>query len=157
MRCEILMSQYTMIHPGTCCFCVADKQLPVTARFYQWLSGSKLRRHLNLHLREVCWPLTCPHPLCNINIEDLKGFGHHMVDFHGKRLYTKAFDKEPNEIVQSTASQLTLRTSTRKVGVRQPVWTKQDKEIPGLSVFTLPPSKSHLGEKFESIETCISG
>ena len=140
------MSRYTLIYPGLCCFCAQNEQLPVTSRVLQWISAPKLKLHTNQHLKDIVWPIKCPHPLCEATVKDVASFNHHMVDYHGKKLYSHPFTSKPKEFYQSTVAERTLRSAGRYDGLQSQVWKSWDKYYPGTSVFrAFPTGKDQAG------------
>ena len=92
-------------------------------RLSQHTSPSKLRRHIEGHLANVIWPISCPHPLCAIELRSSQDFENHMVDVHGKKFLrntckTGARKGKPSEKGKRFA------TSGWKFGMKNQVWTK---------------------------------
>lgn len=120
MSCEIRVNRYTLVHPGTCIFCLNDTRLPATARMDQWTSPGGLYEHVAYHLQSVSWPIACPHPMCDLEIHNHDQFNCHMIDVHSKGLHTKAFGMFPKQAdgTSKYESALTKRKYARLNGTR---------------------------------------
>jgi hypothetical protein len=82
-RCGTATYCHTLVHPGSCPFCVGDISLPASERLKPWSRDHKLWIHVNEeHLVDCQWPLECPHPLCDTTHEDVASFQFHLMDVH---------------------------------------------------------------------------
>ncbi|KAI9768035.1 MAG: hypothetical protein M1839_004298 [Geoglossum umbratile] len=59
-----------------------DKTLPADARLQEWKRDADLMPHLENHISRTNWPSGCPHPLCNLQIQDKTSFWYHLSDAH---------------------------------------------------------------------------
>lgn len=83
--CEVITYCSTLVRPALCPFCLGDNRPGVSAseRWKTWNRENQLRDHLReVHLKKVCWPSTCPHPLCNIELDNQVSFVYHLIDMH---------------------------------------------------------------------------
>ena len=135
-RCEVKTSHYTLITPGLCPFCVGDCQLPANESFYQWESPKALWDHVQTHMdANVEWPLPCPHPMCNIVLQDAKNFDHHMVDMHGKSYLLGSHAGSTAHISTKKSHKSVLpKAQPNKMGLRSGSLSS-----PGQSVFSVRP------------------
>ena len=126
--------------------------LPAEARTYQYTDSTLLRRHLQLHLRDLAWPIACPHPLCMVDVKGREDFGYHMIDYHGKGIHTKDFYTGFIDNVRGTAPEHARKTAKREIGGRTKkrdgeghrLWTVYDRVLPcqGVSVYNLETGAS---------------
>lgn len=82
--CGTITYCHTLLRPALCPFCLGDKRPEVSAtkRWSSWTREAQLRDHLQQHLLEACWPLKCPHPLCNLELDNQLSFVYHLTDVH---------------------------------------------------------------------------
>ena len=74
---------HTLVRPGYCPFCLNDPILPAADRSKSWTRDHKLWIHVNEHLDQCQWPRVCPHPLCDVVVDDSGTLQFHFVDEHG--------------------------------------------------------------------------
>ena len=91
MRCDIHVSRWCLISPGTCPFCLGDRGLAADERTYQWTVISRLWTHIEGHLDGLSWPTDYPHPLCVKELKNVEDFNLHMIDVHGRGFSTRRF------------------------------------------------------------------
>jgi hypothetical protein len=85
-RCGPIIYLHTLIRPGFCPFCLGNKELPTSSRRGSWTKADMLRVHLSEHIEAICWPFTCPHPLCSLRLDNRKTFTFHLKDTHSIEL-----------------------------------------------------------------------
>jgi len=85
-RCSSITYCSTLLRPSFCPFCLGDHQLPAASRWRRWTREAKLWSHLESHLAVSCWPSTCPHPLCSLELSDELSFLYHLNDVHSLRM-----------------------------------------------------------------------
>ena len=85
-RCASITYCNTLVRPAFCRFCLRGKQLPASSRWSSWTREAKLWSHLGEHLATACWPRTCPHPLCSLELESEKSFLYHLIDVHNLQM-----------------------------------------------------------------------
>jgi hypothetical protein len=81
-RCGTVTYCHTLVRPGYCPFCIGDDAHSATKRLESWTRDHKLWLHVNEHLTGRRWPVHCPHPLCNLSLEDETAFQFHLRDDH---------------------------------------------------------------------------
>ena len=111
-RCEIYTYRHTLLAPGICPFCVGGCEFAPAKRFYQWTSSIRLWQHVDVHLKWVSWPMSCPHPLCKVTIGDRELFDYHLVDTHGKHSSAKETLKRKREKAMSRVCREKKRLDT---------------------------------------------
>lgn len=81
--CGTVTHCHTLMRPGYCPFCVADKTIPATERLVSWARDHQLWNHVEEHLEACSWPRNCPHPLCDASVfEEPEALRYHLVDEH---------------------------------------------------------------------------
>ena len=85
-RCASITHCSTLVRPAFCPFCLGDQKLPAQRRLASWTREAKLWSHLGPHLQVARWPLTCPHPLCDLQLNDERLFLFHLRDTHDLRI-----------------------------------------------------------------------
>lgn len=67
-----------------CPFCLGSSGMP-SHRYRQFPEGGlSLKEHIhNHHLRYICEPFTCPHPLCKKEIKSIDELFKHLTETHG--------------------------------------------------------------------------
>jgi len=115
-RCGRLTYCGTLIHPAYCPFCLNDKRLFASLRWRHWIREEQLRDHLQFHLRAICWPLQCPHPLCHLQLDDETSFLYHMVDVHGLTIKSCLNKRHQNESSEPFVQQLPNVLGTKRKG-----------------------------------------
>ena len=92
--CSIIVHCSTLVRPAFCPFCMGDNTLSASLRWSSWIRQEKLWRHLESHIKTSCWPLDCPHPWCNLELDDETSFLYHLNDAHDlRRNHNKMFRK----------------------------------------------------------------
>ena len=89
-RCASITYCHTLVRPAFCPFCIGDNQLSPSSRYTSWTREAKLRSHLQSHLEASRWPLVCPHPLCNLELNNETLFLSHLNDVHSLRMSSYA-------------------------------------------------------------------
>jgi hypothetical protein len=83
-RCGSVTSCYTLVRPAYCPFCIGKLDDPAPKRLQSWTRDRKLWDHIRQHhLADCLWPGKCPHPLCDVILEDYVTFEAHLVNEHG--------------------------------------------------------------------------
>lgn len=115
-RCGLLLYCGLLLRPAFCPYCLGDARLDASKRSRSFTAETKLRPHLKHHIQASCWPLQCPHPLCDSTLEDRTSFLYHLSDIHGlKRTVTQLrFDSEPHIQLWKPASSGADIDSSRK-------------------------------------------
>jgi hypothetical protein len=49
--------------------------------------------HLEEHIKQSHWPPSCPHPLCDLQLNDEESFYYHLIDIHSL-CHRKEYGKE---------------------------------------------------------------
>jgi hypothetical protein len=80
--CGTITYIHTLVRPGFCPFCLGNEALPATRRLESWTRDRKMWGHMNEHLVGMQWPCRCPHPLCDVSLEDEAALSFHFVDEH---------------------------------------------------------------------------
>lgn len=82
-RCGTVTHCHTLVHPGSCPFCIGKKSLPASERLKPWSRDHKLWMHVkDEHLTDCQWPLMCPYPLCETSHGDSTSFQFYLIDVH---------------------------------------------------------------------------
>jgi hypothetical protein len=81
-RCASITYCNTLVRPAFCPFCMSNSKLPASSRWQSWTRDILFWRHLESHLEEACWPSQCPHPLCNLQLDNEELFLFHLRDVH---------------------------------------------------------------------------
>ncbi len=97
-------------------FCLNDKRIVASLRWRHWIREEQLRDHLRFHLRAICWPLQCPHPLCHLHLDDETSFLYHMVDVHGLTVKSCTSDRHRNESSEPFVQQFPNVPRTKRKG-----------------------------------------
>ena len=80
-RCGTVTHCHTLIRPGYCPLCVADKSLPASERLKSWSRDHFLWKHVEeKHLTNCMWPLVCR--TCDSSHDDPTSFEFHLIDTH---------------------------------------------------------------------------
>jgi hypothetical protein len=82
-RCGTIIYCHTLIRPAYCPFCLGNAASPAIQRLESWSRDHKLWNHVNNHLQECRWPISCPHPSCDTSFDDEMTFQFHLIDSHG--------------------------------------------------------------------------
>ncbi|KAI9773297.1 MAG: hypothetical protein M1839_002157 [Geoglossum umbratile] len=84
-RCGSITYYHTVIRPAYCLFYLGDETLSADSRLQEWTRDADLMPHLEKHISEARWPSGCPHPLCNVQMQDETSFWYHLSDIHNLR------------------------------------------------------------------------
>lgn len=81
--CGTVTHCHTLMRPGYCPFCMADKTIPAPERLVSWVRDHQLWDHVEEHLEAGPWPRNCPHPLCGASVfVEAEALRYHLVDEH---------------------------------------------------------------------------
>jgi hypothetical protein len=67
-KCGTITYCQTLVRPGFCPLCLADKGLTPSHRVASWSRDHTLWTHVNELLLGQSWPMPCPHPLCEVSL-----------------------------------------------------------------------------------------
>jgi hypothetical protein len=81
--CGIVTYIHTLVRPAFCPFCLGNEAFPAARRLESWTRDRQLWGHMNDHPAGKQWPSRCPHPLCDISLEDEAALQFHFLDKHG--------------------------------------------------------------------------
>jgi hypothetical protein len=103
-RCATITYCNTLFRPAFCPFCLGDETLLVSKRWTSFAKDANHRSHLEqYHLGTCHWPSNCPHPLCNLQLDDETAFLHHLSDMHGlratRKLRVRSQEHNPKDFV----------------------------------------------------------
>ena len=82
-RCGTLSYYYTLFRPGYCPFLVGAETEAAARRLQSWSRDFDLWTHVNDEITGRRRPMSCPHPLCDVLLEDDRGLQFHFIDDHG--------------------------------------------------------------------------
>ncbi|PPJ60936.1 hypothetical protein CBER1_08602 [Cercospora berteroae] len=83
MSCGVTSENDVLILPGLCPFCLADHDLPAAKKYNQYIRKFLLHSHITKeHLSRAKWPLPCPHPKCEAQLESVPEFWDHVEEIH---------------------------------------------------------------------------
>ncbi|KAI9767334.1 MAG: hypothetical protein M1840_005743 [Geoglossum simile] len=100
-RCGSITYCHTLIRPAYCPFCLGNETLSAEKRLQAWTRDSDLMVHLEKHISQVHWPSSCPHPLCDAELNDETSSWYHLNDAHNLRKASKKGQKRRWEAVAS--------------------------------------------------------
>lgn len=82
-RCGTITHCHTLVRPGYCPFCLGKSASAAARRPGPWSRDHSLWQHIDQHLQGLVWPLSCPHPLCDVIMEHTQHLRYHFMDDHG--------------------------------------------------------------------------
>jgi hypothetical protein len=81
-RCGTLSYGYTLVRTAYSLFRLGSTTKPAAYRLQSWSRDFDLWAHVNEELRGGRWQMRCPHPLCDIRLEDERDLQFHFIDDH---------------------------------------------------------------------------
>ena len=84
-RCGSITYCHSLVRPAYCPFCLGNETLSADKRLQAWTRDADLMPHLEEHISKAHWPSTCPHPLCDVQMQDETSFWYHLSDAHNLR------------------------------------------------------------------------
>jgi hypothetical protein len=84
-RCGSTIYCNTTIRPAYCPFCLNEVTPSASSRLQSWTRDCDLWGHLETHIEKSRWPSSCPHPLCDLQLNDEESFYYHLSDIHSLR------------------------------------------------------------------------
>ncbi|KAN0085537.1 hypothetical protein V8E54_002004 [Elaphomyces granulatus] len=84
-RCGLTIYCNTIIRPAYCPFCLNEATPSASSRLQSWSRDRDLWDHLEAHIEKSLWPSSCPHPLCDLQLNDEESFYYHLSDIHSLR------------------------------------------------------------------------
>ena len=110
--CGTVTYIHTLVRPGFCPFCLGNATLPATRRLESWTRDRKMWGHIREHLVGRQWPSRCPHPLCDISLEDEAGLSFHFADEHR---ITRTHTLHPKEVLTTAVHDTTGTKRKRRL------------------------------------------
>jgi hypothetical protein len=143
--CGTVIYIHTLVRPAFCPFCLGNKAASATRRLESWTRDHHLWGHMNEHLVERCWPCHCPHPLCDVSLEDEAALRFHFVDDHGIS-GTRPSGAAPSNSTGARQQELPLNADRHTTGAtRKRKSSRQDGALEWLSPENFPKT-SNSGE-----------
>lgn len=82
-RCGTITYCHTLIRPAYCPFCLGNTFRSARQRLESWCRDHALWQHVDRHLQGRRWPVSWPHPLCDVSLRDALDLRFHFIDEHG--------------------------------------------------------------------------
>ena len=82
-RCGTITYCHTLVRTAYCPFCLGNTSKPASQRLESWCRDHALWQHVDNHLQGRRWPVSCPHPLCDVSLSDALDLRFHFIDEHG--------------------------------------------------------------------------
>jgi hypothetical protein len=141
-RCGSITYCHTVIRPARCLFCLGNETLSAEKRLQEWKRDADLMPHLENHISETSWPSGCPHPLCNLQIQDETSFWYHLNDAHNlHRCNIKGRKRSMKDVVSEDSDSILFEQSESSHGVKKKWKSMQSKETLGIKVTDYSPPK----------------
>ena len=117
-RCATIIYCHTLIRPAFCPFCLGNRKEAASRRCQSWTREAKLWTHLQTHFGKTHWPLRCPHPLCDLQLQDETSFFYHLSDVHVLKMspYQSKIWQQGRSAMNSLASPSQKRQSVVDIG-----------------------------------------
>jgi len=131
-RCGLITYCHTLVRPGHCPFCLGGFCSGSSAklaerRLQSWCRDLALWQHVDAHLEDVRWPLTCPHPLCDVSLVDGEDLRFHFIDDHDmSRVLPKTTENLGISRPDSTQEQKNSQKRTAPANESELIWTPQE-------------------------------
>ena len=134
---------------------MGNSKLPASLRWQSWTRDILFWRHLEPHLEEACWPSKCPHPLCNLQLDNEESFIFHLSDVHSLKTSQRLLKRwqEAGDSESSVRKRKRQNAGTIKVDLsieqspRQPLNRKAFDEIQTIS----PRLLSEVSIKYDAL------
>jgi hypothetical protein len=99
-RCGSITYCSTLLRPALCPFCIGNKKLDASIRLETWTRENQLRKHIGTHLKGSRWPLKCPFPLCDLELNKKENFLYHLDDVHSLKMSPDKTKTQAQEIAE---------------------------------------------------------
>ncbi|KAI9773208.1 MAG: hypothetical protein M1839_002216 [Geoglossum umbratile] len=119
-----------------------NETLSAEKRLQEWNRDADLMPHLENHVSETSWPSGCPHPLCNLQIQDETSFWYHLNDAHNlRRGNIKGRKRSMKDDISENSDSILFKQSESSHGAKKKRKSMQSKETLGIKVTDYSPPK----------------